>query len=468
MAKDKITDQHSEYSKRIAQWRRCRDFLAGTDALLEHDIAMGGVAGAYIEKLSDKQSQTEYGSYLRRALYDNTVKRIRNSLLGLVFAKEPIMAVPAGVSYLETDIDMMETPLAEFCESVVSEVMSVGRCGVLIDRPPADINASRAEAESIASRPYLALYKAETIINWTMERINNRFMVTRVVLDEGNDVYRELRLMNGSYAVIMWEKVRNAEGKATGDHVASAPVFPAMGSGPIKAIPFWFFGPQSGAVETVEPPMLDIANIAKSHYQSSADLEHARFACSVPTPYFVGFSAQEVETLALGGLNGIHSTNTEAKVGYLEYTGKGTEPLEKAIDQKYAMMARHSIDMLADRGQAEAVGTIRMKVSVQTATLSDMSRSVSRLLSQAVTFAAKWGGASQPAEIELNTEYSADGIDPQEITAIMAGVIQGTIPVIDFIRRLRKVGLIEADRTDEDIMGDLDLARERDTGTLEE
>jgi hypothetical protein len=463
----KLDDRHQEYTKRWLQWERCRDFLAGTDALIEHDTRTAGAEGSYIERLSSRQSFDEYKAYIRRALYDNTVKRIRNSLIGLVFSKDPIIEIPTGVNYFTNDADLMETPLAEFCESVVSEVMSVGRVGVLVDRPPSATGVSRAETQAAGIRPYFALYKAETIINWKMERVNNRWMVTRVVLDEGSDTIRELTLDDIGYGVTIWMKQRTGEGKPTGEYVTSGRVYPQMNNQPIKAIPFYFFGPQSGSVETVEPPLLDIVNIAKSHYQSSADLEHARFACSVPTPYFLGFSSQEVEGLALGGLNGIHTTSADAKVGYLEYTGQGTEPLERAMSQKYEMMARHSVDMLSDRGQAEAVGTVRMKVSVQTATLADMARSVSRLLSQALTFAGQWAGINQPAIVKLNTEYSTEGIDPQEVTALMQGVIQGTIPILDFIRRLRKVGLIEADRKDEDVISDLALAAERDTGTLE-
>jgi len=465
--KKTIENKHPEYWKRIQQWERCRDFLAGTDALIDHDTRMAGVEGSYIERLSERQSLTEFKTYIRRALYDNTVKRIKNSLIGLIFSKDPIIEIPAGINYFDNDADLMETPLDEFCESVISEVMSVGRVGVLVDRPPSAPGVSRAETQAAGVRPYFALYKAETIINWKMERVNNRWMVTRVVLDEGNDTFRELTMDSAGYGVTMWTRQRDRDGKPTGEYAQSGIVYPVLNGASIKAIPFYFFGPQSGSVETVEPPLLDIVNIAKSHYQSSADLEHARFACSVPTPYFFGFNKEEARQIVLGGLNGIHAVNTDSKCGFLEYTGQGTEPLERALDQKYAMMARHSIDMLADRGQAEAVGTVKMKISVQTATLADMAQSVSRLLSQALTFAGQWAGISQEAIVKLNTEYSTEGIDPQEVTALMQGVIQGTIPILDFIRRLRKVGLIEADRTDEDVINDLALSAERDTGTLE-
>ena len=452
----KITDQHSAYSEMATKWRRCRDFIAGADALRKHDIGCNGDAKtAYVPKISPKQSGDEYDAYIRRALYDNVVRRTRNSLVGLVFSKDPEIDLSASIDYMMNDCDMMETPLIEMAEWIVREVLDVGRCGILVDRPPTDQDASRLDAERAGYRPYFVPYTAERITNWELSRVGNRWMITRVVLSESPETYTELTLTAEGYGQTIWRKVKDRD-----EWFPDATVFPKLSGKPIMQIPFYFFGPNTGKCTPEEPPLIDMVEDARSWYQSSADLEHARFSCSVPTAYFLGFTADETASVVLGGLNGISSTNPEAKVGFLEYTGQGTEPLERALEQKYTMMARHGVDLLSDKRDAEATETVRARVGLQTATLQDVANTASRILSQALTFASSWMGGTE-STIKLNTEYMAAGIDPQEITALLSAVQAGSLPIIDFIRRLRKGRVIESDRTDEEVLSELTLAEEQ-------
>lgn len=446
-----IDDKHQQYTEFYDQWETCRDFVAGAWKLRKHENGVGGGETAYIEKLSTKQSNAEYRKYIKRALYDNVVRRMKNSLLGLVFARKPVYSV--SPEYIDKDIDLKETPLVEFAESIVNEVLTVGRCGVLVDRPQVKEGTTIAEAEANNIRPYAILYKAESIVNWNTSRIGNRWKVSRVVLYQSADRYLELYLDTGSlYHVAVWVKPEK------GDWEKESDVIPLVKNKPQTEIPFYFFSPYSGTPEVFESPILDIVEIACSRWRTSADLEHARFSCSLPTPYFLGFTDDEASRLALGGLNGIVATSTEAKVGFLEYTGQGTEPLERAMQQKADMMSRHGVDLLQDKADAEATETVKMRISVQTATLSDMANSISRIMTQMLSFLSVWGGGTGGAVFELNTDYSAHGLSAQDLLALVQGVVSGTVSQAVLNERLRKAGLEE--RTDEEIAEDLALKNE--------
>lgn len=446
-----IDDKHEQYIEFYDQWETCRDFVAGAWRLRKHDTGNGGGENSYIEKLSPKQSSAEYRKYIKRALYDNVVRRMKNSLMGLVFAKEPIYKVDPA--YIETDIDLMETPLNEFAEKVLDEVLTVGRCGVLVDRPPAKEGATVAEAEAGNVRPYAVLYKAEDITNWETARISNRWKASRVVLCQAADRYLELYLDATSlYHAAVWVKPEKGDWKKESD------IIPLVAGKAQTEIPFYFFGPYSGTPEVNESPILDIVEIACSRWRTSADLEHARFSCSLPTPYFLGFTDEEASNLALGGLRGIVATSTEAKVGFLEYNGQGTEPLERAMQQKADMMARHGVDLLQDKADAEATETVKMRIGVQTATLADMANSMSRIMEQMLSFMSRWGGGTGACEFELNTDYSAHGLSAQDLLALVQGVVSGTVSQTVLNERLRKAGLEK--RTDEEIAEDLALKNE--------
>lgn len=455
----KISDQHSQYNDTRQKWQRCRDFISGADALRAHDLGCSGdFRIAYLPTLSDKQLASDYERYIRRALYDNAVRRMRNSLKGLVFSKEPEVELSPAVEYMEDDCDLMETPLIEMSEWIVTQVLDVGRCGILIDRPSMPGSLSLADAEAMGLRAHMVQYTAEQIINWEVARVGSRWMVVRVVLCESPEKYTELILDDTGYNIRVWVKLEK-------DWIIESSVYPTMRGQTLKSIPFWFFGATSGKADIGEVPLLDMVEDARSWYQSSADLEHARFACGLPTPGFYGFSDDEAGSITLGGLNGIHSTSPEARAEYLEYKGEGTMPLERALEQKRDMMAKHGVDIL-DKADSEATDTIRARVGIQTATLSSMANCISRLLSQALTFASDWMGGGE-CEFELNTQYISASINPQEIAALLQAVVSGALPVSDFVRRLRKGGVIEADRTDDDIQADMELASEMDTGNVE-
>jgi hypothetical protein len=441
-----IDDKHQQYTEFYDQWETCRDFVAGAWKLRKHENGAGGGETAYIEKLSSKQTTAEYRKYVKRALYDNVVRRMKNSLLGLVFSKGPEYNVSPG--YLETDTDLMETPLEEFAEKIVDEVLTVGRCGVLVDRPQAKPGTSIAEAESRNIRPYAVLYTAESITNWETARVGNRWQVVRVVLCQSVERYLELYIDDTNlYHVATWVKPEK------GDWEIESDIIPLVNGTAQAEIPFYFFGPRSGTPEVNESPILDIVEIACSRWRTSADLEHARFSCSLPTPYFLGFTADESANLALGGLNGISAVNTEAKVGFLEYTGQGTEPLERAMQQKADMIAKHGVDLLQDKADAEATETVKMRIGVQTATLSDMANSVSRIMSQMLSFMSLWGGGSGACEFALNTDYAAHGLSAADLLALVQGVVSGTVGQAVLNERLRKAGL--ETRTDEEIAEDI-------------
>ena len=448
-----IDDKHEQYLEYLDQWQMCRDFVKGAWALRKHELGVGGTESAYIEKLSPKQTQSEYRQYIKRALYDNVVRRMKNSLLGLVFAKEPEYDV--NPEYLETDIDLMETPLVEFAEKIVNQVLTLGRVGVLVDRPAASLDTSILEAEAQNIRPYAIMYDAEQITNWGMSRISNRWQVSLVVLVDGKDKRRELYLdAQGFYHVRIWVKKEK-------DWMAESDTVPAMNGAPMREIPFYFYGVYSGTPEVCDSPILDIVEIAASRWRSSADLEHARFSCSLPTAYFLGFSDQEVQGLSLGGLNGIVAASTDAKVGFLEYQGQGTEPLERAMQQKADMMAKHGVDLLQDKADAEAAETVKMRISVQTATLADMANSISRIMAQMLSLMSQWAGGTGNCEFELNTDYSSHGLSAQDLDVLVRGVVAGTIRQSVLNARLRKAGLEDMD--DAEISAELTYQAQGDT-----
>lgn len=503
MAEKQIDDVHHELQARMISMIRARNFLEGADALRKHDLSPtatlavtdirdrkllgngGGGAGgwgdpitAYIPRLSERQTQNDYHVYLMGALYPNYLSKIRQDFRGLIFSRAPVIELPPSIEPMLEDCDLRGTPIEEELENIVDELYSVSRYGWWVDMPEVPEGMNKKQAESMAIRPFLVRYKSEDIVNWEYGYVHNNITLTRVVLREDPETYRELfldRYIDDSgqeayaYKTRIWRKAKNASPGTKGEQrfVPNPDNTPMRAGKPIQEIPFYFFSPFGGSATPEKPMLDDLVMVSWSLYRSSALLEHARFTCGLATAVALGFN--EDTDIVLGGLNVLRNTNPEASFEWAERKGDDCLPLERAMEQKTQMLMQMGSRMIEEaKKAAESAEALRIRSSGDTATCADVAQGVGRIASQALAFCAWWLGDDSPkVEIKLTTDYANNVADPAEITALNGAVISNTFTQTDFNRRMRKVGIIEADRTDQDIAMDLALAAERDTGTLE-
>lgn len=509
MNETKIDEINPALAARLKSMSRARDFLEGSDALRRHDLAAagelrapidvrdrqplgnGGAGGAwgdpvaaYIPRLSEKQSYNDYCTYLMGALYPNYLEKTREDFRGLIFSRAPVMELPAAVRYMLEDCDSRGTPLDEELEAIVDELYAVSRYGWWIDMPEVPEGLNQAQAETMALRPFIVPYRSEEIVNWSYDYVGNRIVLVRVVLKDSPSSYRELWLDRDAdpdtgseirtYRTRVWEKpaaagkgpgIVEAIGRALG-HGGSGAAFvpgpietPAMDGAPISEIPFYFFSPFGGRAEPGKPMLDDLVMVAWSLYRSSALLEHSRFTCGLATAIATGFDPDT--EFMLGGLNVIAATNVEATFQWAERKGDDCLPLERAVEQKTKMLVQMGSKALEEaKKAAESAESLRLRSSGDTATCADIAQAVSRIASQALDFCARWMGDQSPkAVIKLTTDYAENVADPAEITALDKSVTAGNLPKTDYFARLRKTGVIEADRTDAMIEADLERDR---------
>jgi len=127
-----VETKHPEYEKALASWERARDMIGGEDA-------MKARRETYLPKLNN-QTQADYDSYLGRACFYNATERTHESMLGLLFRQAGRMVMPAEGAPLGKvvrdflrDVDLVGTTFDGLAREVCSEILAVGRCGVLVD-----------------------------------------------------------------------------------------------------------------------------------------------------------------------------------------------------------------------------------------------------------------------------------------------------------------------------------------------
>lgn len=424
-----VDTKHDDYDAAAALWRKCRDAIAGQEAVQ-------AAGEAYLPRLTE-QTDREYQAYKARALVYNATGRTHDGLTGLIFRRPPAFDLPQSASFLLDDADTSGTPLTAFCERVVDELMATGRVGLLADYPPMQVARTMADERAAGARPYITMYAAESIINWRYERIGNRNQLTLAVLAETHrepDRYamhaipqlRVLQLVGGVYTVEIWRKRKAAAGKEAWQ--LEEQIAPQMRGRPVPFIPFLICGPMGVSHEVCKPPLLDLVNINLSHYMTTADYEHGLHFTGLPTPVITGHQADDGAKFALGSAVVHVLPNPEAKAFFMEFAGSGLENLSKRLAEKESMMAALGARMLApEKRQAEAAETAAIHRSGENSVLASIAVAAGQALSVALSWCLQFAGIEQKAKAELNTDYLPAGMTAQELTEMVRAWQSGAI-----------------------------------------
>ncbi|MGE0470730.1 MAG: DUF4055 domain-containing protein [Nitrospira sp.] len=392
-----VDSTHSEYLVSTRQWQRCRDAIAGSDAIKD-----GGVR--YLPYLSEQTSE-EYNAYKSRALWYGASARTLQGLMGAVMRKDPVFTVPEALEPLLADVSLNGSPATTFAKKILGEVLQVGRVGVLVDLP--------TETDS-TPRPYWSIYTAESIINWRTRMIDGVETLVLVVLKERKvspkptDFYvedetqicRVLKIDDEGYYAVELHSLQGNE--------APEIIHPTLRGKRLTYIPFCFFGPTTITPAIEKPPLLDLVDVNLSHYRSSADLEHGRHFCGLPTPWVAGFPADK--ELRIGSSIAWVASDAGAQAGMLEFTGQGLGALEKALETKEQLMAVLGARLLEESKKAvEASDTLEMRYSGEQSVLRSVAMTIGNGLSRVLEWSALWMDVrpeeAKTAVANMNTDF---------------------------------------------------------------
>jgi hypothetical protein len=462
---------HADYDANAAAWARARDVVAGEDA-----VRAAGVR--YLPRL-DSQSDDEYAAYKSRASFFNATGRTADGFVGLIFRREPTVKLPereAGVAgalrVFAEDVDLMGTSLYTYSKHVVSEVITVGRAGTLVDW----------ESEGEA-RAYVVRYSAEQILNWRVERLDGRSAVTMVVLAEtvespggkGDEFEAEmveqirvLRLERfGSrdaktrnqwrYVVEIWRRKDGTKRTKRTEWEIVERRTPLRRGKPLSLIPFVFHGPRHSLPHVDKLPLADIIAVNLDHYRLDADFKHGLHFTALPTAWVSGFD--KTANLRIGSSTAWVAETPGASAGFLEFTGQGLMTFERAMDRDERLMAILGSRMLeAPKRVGETAEAIELRQSGENSVLMTLALSVSDSVSQVLRWIYWWNSTEASPEtisedvvlLQLNTDFTARGMKSDEVTAVVAAWQAGAISQETMFDLFRRGEVLPPGRTDEE------------------
>jgi hypothetical protein len=453
---------HPAYREHEEKAQRVRDAVSGSDAIKARGFLYLPHPQEEYEALRGEQREIADARYLslkKRAIWLGVTKRTNDGLLGAVFRKTAEINLPNAISYMEDDADGSGGSLVQFAKVATSAIIQAGTTGILVDYPES-VDGLTSD-KTLGLRATLRHYDSQSIINWRREGESLTLVVLRetydrtVVDDFERDVdwqYRVLRLENGVYTQQVYR-----DNEPVGDKVE-----PRRANGRRWGrIPFKFTGALTNDEQRDAPLLLDIADINIAHYQSSADRREASHIVGQPMLHIdigdmnpADWSELNPTGIQVGARRGVQTKGGSLSMVQSQPNDMSRQDMQDAEVQMLAIGAR----LLTGGGQNETAEAVRARSGAETANLSTVAHNVSDAIRECLTWCLEFMGGNGEPVFKLSQEFYAEEANPQMIMAMIQGVDRGLVADTDFFDWARKRGLIDPERTDEEVREDAQAA----------
>ena len=111
--------------------------------------------------------------------------------------------------------------------------------------------------------------------------------------------------------------------------------------------------------------------------------------------------------------------------------------------------------IITDRGSNETAEGARIRFASENSVLGDIVHNLSSAILQCIEWCGEFMGTDEPAEFAINREFYDKTVDPQLIMSMVTLMDRQIISDQDIFDRLKAAGIVEGDRTLEDVKGEL-------------
>jgi len=453
-----VDNKHPEYEKYLSMWTRTRDAVRGAIEVKDKKHVYLPVPD---NDSGDERKGTEtvrYRQYIKRAVFTNFTGRTKNALAGAAFRKSPQVDIPNGLDYLINDATGDGLSLNQLAKDELSNLLETGRCGFLVDYPQAGDNLTAEEVSMLDLRAAIIPYTAEQIINWKTEVMRGRKMLASCTLaenyynpadefDHSTEVqYRVLRLRQDGYTQQLYR-----EGEPFTEEF-----YPRMSDGSTwPFIPFQFAGAQNNDASMDDAPLSDIADVNMAHYRNSADYEESCFLVGQPSLFITHslspdqFAEYNPQGIKLGSRVG-HVLGETGSADLLQ--ANPNQLVLEAMRLKENQMVMIGARIITDRTANETAEGARIRFASENSVLGDIVGNLSEAILQCIKWVGMFMGVdAEDAMFKINDEFYDKSVDPQMIMSMIQLLDRQIIAEADIFGRLKAAGVVEPDRTLEEI-----------------
>lgn len=465
---------NEQYMLNHPRWIRIHDAIGNEYQIKKRDNEKPGTYLRVINPLDKSEyNQRLNASYRRSAVFYNATGRTLIGLLGMLFRVEPtISKLPDIMEYVETDIDGNGLGINQQAHAVSSEVIQIGRHGLLTDIPIKDSSTVNTVADvQNGHRPFTKKYNAIDIIDWNQSVVGGVIKLDLVVLEERvmtfsdefrikretKRRYRILRLTDGRYTQQLWTE---------GDDSPEEEFEILDGTGNVwDEIPFIIPGSENNDPSVDSLPLEPLADVNFAHRQNGADLEHSSFQISAATPWIADNAFQtsfnnpnnKTGKLIKFGEQSVILMGTNGKFGFAQ-----PDPNVLANDllkNKEQQMIALGAQLIQPSGGPETAEAVRTKKAADTSMLAVIGINVSNAYTKSLGWIARFLNVDFDGEYQLNSNFFDTRLTAQERQQIIVEWQSGLYPVRIAREQLKSSKIISTDE-------DLDILQDEIDGEL--
>lgn len=400
-----ITNKHPSWEQWAEDWQLMRDARRSTRAIKDGNFAYLPATDGERHNGALNKKGTGWDAYearKARARVEDWVDEAIEDLLGVMHRKPPVIELPAKLEPLRDRATRRNESLAMLLQRINEEQIHMGRIGLMgdvIDTP----------GSPRRNQPFIATYCAESITNWDEGLAGDQDVASLnlVVLDESGherqanlswdwvDRYRLLVLgdLEPNEAIAFY-RVAELVGKEPG--IADADfVDPTLSGVRFQEIPFVIVNSRDVTPEIDKPPLLGLANLLVSNYQTDADYRQSLFMQGQDTLVTIGANFQPEDVVRQGAGARIDiPMGGDCKMVGSDSTGLPEQRAAIEADQKRAKQLQRGLADSTSR-EKESGDALRIRVNSRAASLHQIALTGAFGLQEILRKIARWAGANE-------------------------------------------------------------------------
>lgn len=422
----------------------CRHLYAGGQAVTDE-------GQRYLPK-APGESSSDYLIRLRRSVFHNFYRQTVNGLVGLIYAKDPVLGedMPGAIREHWENIDLRGTHGDVFCREITEDAMVAGHAAILVEFPTTDGTLTRAEEQAI--RPYWVPIQKEQIMSWRTGALDGAVVLTQVVIEMTKLVADGMfgEKAKNEYLVIQrnisapdepptWQMM-----EVTKDNrvvVTNRGTYTNQTDIPLAEVP------TSGSYDRFEshPPLFDLAMLNVAHYQMWSDYATSIHKTCVPVLVLFGVTLPQGESVVVGPNTVLTFENPDADAKYVSHSGQQLDSVKGALDDLKADIGTMGLAMLSPQKRtAETAEAKRIDKSQSDSALAATARAVQDAVEQALTFHARYMRIDSGGSVAINRDFEGLVLEAPVMQAY-AALVNAGFPRRVVLRALQDGGRIPDD-----------------------
>lgn len=481
-----VADPIAAYESILPLWQRNRAVCSGERFVKDYDGIVDTVGFKnLLIPFSPTMTQKQYEFYKAEAELPGIVSQYTRMVVGGLLRKRPQLELPEDApadakEWILDNFGQDASSISAFLDSALWEELQTSRCWIYVDYPNIPNRSNLTREEILSYKPYPTMWKAESVINWSVAQDPNTGMLklTRVILrqyeknnedNEFHDTFVDTvyvhELVEGKYQVRKFQEkaqtsnVAVINGQEQTNYTKNSPVFELVetiadfeiNGEPLHFIPAW---PLNGNIGVSEPVITAIVDKEVSLYNKISRRNHLLYGASTYTPVISSdMSDDEFQKIVNSGLGTWLHLHQGDTASVLQTPTGALVDMDRAIANSIEEMAKLGIRMLTPETAQSGIA-LELRNAAQTAQLGTLNTKISSTMCDVIAFMLNWRYGTDYTASDVQFSMSAD-FNPSPLGADWLRLVTewyqlGLIPRTIWLQILKQNDIVPPEYNDQE------------------